>query len=252
MRYDLFVSKKLKISKNQALELIKNEALSLNLRHFKPSFNIKNYAKSLFAKDFSQEELLSLKELNLKLKTKLYVSRAALKLKAFLEEIKIEVKNKACLDIGSSTGGFVQVLLEKEVKSVLALDVGKNQLHSSLRQDPRIRVAENTDLRAFESKEKFELITCDVSFISLLNLIFYIDELASKDIILLFKPQFEVGKEAKRDKKGVLKDEKAILKARAKFEEECAKTGWVLEHCEISAIKGKEGNAEYFYHYAKK
>ncbi|EIA3452529.1 TlyA family RNA methyltransferase, partial [Campylobacter jejuni] len=158
---------------------------------------------------------------------------------------------KNCLDIGSSTGGFVQILLENQALKITALDVGSNQLHPSLRANEKIILHENTDLRAFKSEEKFELVTCDVSFISLINLLYYVDNLALKEIILLFKPQFEVGKNIKRDKKGVLKDDKAILKARMDFEKECAKLGWLLKNTQKSSIKGKEGNVEYFYYYFK-
>ncbi|EAL2582458.1 TPA: SAM-dependent methyltransferase, partial [Campylobacter jejuni] len=148
-------------------------------------------------------------------------------------------------------GGFVQILLENQALKITALDVGSNQLHPSLRVNEKIILHENTDLRAFKSEEKFELVTCDVSFISLINLLYYIDNLALKEIILLFKPQFEVGKNIKRDKKGVLKDDKAILKARMDFEKACAKLGWLLKNTQKSSIKGKEGNVEYFYYYIK-
>lgn len=252
MRFDFFVSKRLNISRNKALELVENEKVLLNGKSFKASFNVKTFLENLLKKqDLKAEEIYLSKELNLELLSEIYVSRAALKLKNFLEENCIEVNHKNCLDIGSSTGGFVQVLLENKALKITALDVGNQQLHISLRDNEKIILNENTDLRAFKSEEKFELITCDVSFISLKNLLKYIDNLALKEIILLFKPQFEVGKNAKRDKKGVLKDDKAILKARMEFEKECAKLGWLLKNTQNSCIKGKEGNVEYFYHYIK-
>lgn len=252
MRFDFFVSKRLNISRNKALELVENEKVLLNGKSFKASFNVKTFLENLLKKqDLKAEEIYLSKELNLELLSEIYVSRAALKLKNFLEENCIEVNHKNCLDIGSSTGGFVQILLENKALKITALDVGNQQLHISLRDNEKIILNENTDLRAFKSEEKFELITCDVSFISLKNLLKYIDNLALKEIILLFKPQFEVGKNAKRDKKGVLKDDKAILKARMEFEKECAKLGWLLKNTQNSCIKGKEGNVEYFYHYIK-
>lgn len=252
MRFDFFVSKRLNISRNKALELIENEKVLLNGKSFKASFDVKTFLENLLKKqDLKAEEIYLSKELNLELLSEIYVSRAALKLKNFLEENCIEVNHKNCLDIGSSTGGFVQILLENKALKITALDVGNQQLHISLRDNEKIILHENTDLRAFKSEEKFELITCDVSFISLKNLLKYIDNLALKEIILLFKPQFEVGKNAKRDKKGVLKDDKAILKARMEFEKECAKLGWLLKNTQKSCIKGKEGNVEYFYHYIK-
>lgn len=249
MRYDIFIAKRLNLSRNKALELIENEDILLNSKLFKASFDVTNLLKN---KVLNEEELLNSKELNLELLRTLYVSRAALKLKHFLKNKNINIGGKNCLDIGSSTGGFVQILLENKALKITALDVGANQLHTTLRDNDKIKLIENMDLREFKSEEKFELITCDVSFISLLNLLFYIDKLALKDIILLFKPEFEVGKEAKRDKKGVLKEEKDVQKAMKNFEKACANLGWILKHNEESKIKGKEGNVEYFYHYAKK
>ncbi|MBS4329599.1 23S rRNA (cytidine-2'-O)-methyltransferase TlyA [Campylobacter vulpis] len=236
LRYDLFVAKRLKISRNKALELIQNQKVALNGNFLKPSFVL----------DETDEEL------NLELLSEIYVSRAAIKLRDFLEKLPLQLEGLEYLDIGSSTGGFVQILLENGVKSVVALDVGKNQLHQNLRQDIRVKSLENMDLREFKSDVKFDLITCDVSFISLLNLLSYIDNLAKRDIVLLFKPQFEVGKEAKRDKKGVLKDEKSLKKARINFEKACFSYAWILEKCELSSLKGKEGNDEFFYHFRKK
>lgn len=253
MRYDFFVSKRLNISRNKALELIENEEVLLNDRYFKASFNIKNFlAKLTKIQDLSHDAIIFSKELNLELISEIYVSRAALKLKTFLKDNEIKIKGKRCLDIGCSTGGFVQILLENEALNVTALDVGAKQLHASLRNNEKIILLENMDLRSFKSEQKFDLITCDVSFISLKNLLFYIDQLALKELVLLFKPQFEVGKDAKRDKRGVLKDDKAIIKARSEFEKECTKLAWILKSTQESCIKGKEGNVEYFYYYIKK
>ncbi len=151
------------------------------------------------------------------------------------------------LDVGSSTGGFVQILLQRGAKSVTALDVGSSQLSEILRRDPRVIVRENTDIREFASKKKFDLITCDVSFISLNLILKSLASLAKSALIVLFKPQFEVGAEAKRNKKGVLKDEKAVRGARAKFERLCAELGLAALHASACKITGKEGNQEFFY-----
>ena len=151
------------------------------------------------------------------------------------------------LDVGSSTGGFVQILLQRGAKSVTALDVGSLQLSEILRRDPRVIVRENTDIREFASKKKFDLITCDVSFISLNLILKSLARLAKSALIVLFKPQFEVGTEAKRNKKGVLKDEKAVCAARAKFERLCAELGLAALHASACKITGKEGNQEFFY-----
>ncbi|MCK4440413.1 MAG: TlyA family RNA methyltransferase, partial [Sulfurovaceae bacterium] len=121
---------------------------------------------------------------------KFYVSRASKKLELFLEEYPINLKDKIALDIGSSTGGFVQILLENGVKSVTAVDVGSNQLHHSLRDNPKVEIFENTDIRDFKTNGVFDIVTCDVSFISILQIIEDIDRLSNRDMILLFKPQF--------------------------------------------------------------
>lgn len=246
MRYDDFVAKRLNISRNRALELIKNEQILLNNRFLKASFNV-----CTLSDEKTLDGLINDKSLNLKLLSQIYASRAALKLKAFLEQGGLKIAGKSCLDVGSSTGGFVQVLLENGAKSIVALDVGAGQLSDDLRRDERVRSLENTDLRAFVSEEKFELVTCDVSFISLLKLLTDLDRVARNELILLFKPQFEVGKEVKRNKKGVLKDEKSILRARRKFEKACANLGWILKNESKAHLAGKEGNFEYFYHFCK-
>ncbi len=186
-------------------------------------------------------------------KTSHYVSRSGMKLKGFFGEIKsLHVKELSCLDIGSSTGGFVEVLLEEGAKSVTAVDVGSAQLHESLRDNASILVFENTDIRAFQPAKTYDMVTCDVSFIGVAQILKDIDRLANKGIIILFKPQFEVGKEVKRTTKGVVKDASAILRAQQKFESECVSLGWNLVAKNDSLLKGKEGNAETFYYFEKR
>lgn len=182
---------------------------------------------------------------------KFYVSRASKKLELFLEEYPMDLKGKIALDIGSSTGGFVQILLENEVKSVTAVDVGSNQLHHSLRDNPKIKVFEETDIRAFKTDEIFEIVTCDVSFISILHIIDDIDRLSDRDMVLLFKPQFEVGRNVKRDSRGVVIDDKAIKIAIESFENRTSELGWKLCYSMISKLAGKSGNVEYVYHFRK-
>jgi 23S rRNA (cytidine1920-2'-O)/16S rRNA (cytidine1409-2'-O)-methyltransferase len=183
--------------------------------------------------------------------TELYVSRAAIKLKGFLPYTEWELKGLRALDIGSSTGGFTQILLENEVESVTCVDVGSDQLHPSLRSDPRVRVHENTDIRVFTADKPFDIVTCDVAFIPLELILESIDALASKYIILLFKPQFQVGREVKRDKNGVVKDDKAIGKAMIRLEDTCALMGWKCIAKEVAHISGKEGNQETCYAFIK-
>ncbi len=151
---------------------------------------------------------------------KFYVSRAARKLENFLTEHPIDFQGKKALDIGSSTGGFAQIVLENKVDVLSCVDVGKDQLHVSLRKNEKLSLYEETDIREFQSDDAFELITCDVSFISILQIIDDIDRLSQNgtDIIILYKPQFEVGKDVKRDSRGVVQDLDAIARRKEEFE----------------------------------
>ncbi|WP_457592649.1 23S rRNA (cytidine-2'-O)-methyltransferase TlyA [Hydrogenimonas sp.] len=178
-----------------------------------------------------------------------YVSRAARKLEGFLKVHPVAVEGKTCLDVGASTGGFTQILLERGASSVTALDVGTSQLDERLKAERRVISVESTDVREFTSEVPFDLVTCDVSFISLCHILDDLDRLANGVIILLFKPQFEVGREAGRDRRGVVTDEKAVAKAQRGFERACAERGWRLMAKEVSVLPGKEGNREWFYCY---
>jgi len=218
-------------SRNKAKELIKSGKIKVDGKIVtKPSFNVENCSIEVLEK--------------------VYVSRAAWKLKNYLDNYNISFKSKSVIDVGSSTGGFSEVSLEKGAKSVTCVDVGNNQLHSKLRSDKRVRVFENTDIRDFESKEKFDILVSDVSFISLLKIFDKLKTL-SDEMILLFKPQFEVGKDIKRDKRGVVLDKEAIKKARKNFEEKISEEFEIIRS-EESSIKGKEGNIEYIYHIKRK
>ena len=225
------VKSKLVESRNKAKELIKNKKIKVNGKiETKPSLNVEN----------PKIEILE----------KIYVSRAAWKLKNYLEKYNISFENKEVLDVGSSTGGFSEVALESGAKKVVCVDVGNNQLHHKIRENEKVEVYENTDIRDFNYPKKFDILVSDVSFISLLKIF---DKLAnlSDEMILLFKPQFEVGKEAKRDKRGVVIDKKAIERARENFEKYISRDFEILRS-EESSIKGKEGNIEYIYHLRRK
>lgn len=189
--------------------------------------------------------------------SKFYVSRAAKKLEEYLKEYALPIAGVRALDIGSSTGGFTQILLENGVESVNCVDVGREQLHRSLREEERVSVFEGVDIRDFQSVcsdgEGYDLIVSDVSFISLLKIIDAVDRLASTTAIitLLFKPQFEVGIEAKRDSKGVVVDSVAIEYAKQHFLEATLELGWRVLDSRKSRVSGKEGNIEYFYTFSK-
>jgi len=221
-------------SRNKAQSLIKEGLVSLNAVVIK---------KSSYKVEEGDEVTIG--------KHKSFVSRAAFKLDAFLNELRLDVSERVALDIGSSTGGFTQVLLERGVSEVSAVDVGHDQLHHSLREDKRVKVYEGCDIRKFESDKPFDLVVSDVAFISLLYILDDVDRLASRDIVLLFKPQFEVGREVKRDKNGVVIDNKAIEREMIKFEDACAMKGWRLVKKSPSSLSGKDGNLEYCYYYEK-
>jgi 23S rRNA (cytidine1920-2'-O)/16S rRNA (cytidine1409-2'-O)-methyltransferase len=159
------------------------------------------------------------------------------------------LEGQLVLDIGSSTGGFTEVALRRGAKKVVAVDVGRGQLHPKLRGDPRVELFEGTDIREFTYPERFPVILSDVSFISLLKILPAIGRLGAPGgrLLLLFKPQFEVGPEVKRDKRGVVVDSREIERARARFEGEIEKLGWKIEGVYPSPVKGKEGNQEYGY-----
>jgi len=235
MRLDTYiVNKGLCETRNKAQQLIKQGVVSVDNKVIK---------KASFDVDEKQSVTLS--------QHKQYVSRAAYKLLEFLKELELELQGKTALDIGSSTGGFTQVLLEKGVACVSCVDVGHNQLHHSLRVDERVEVFEGCDIRKFESATPFDVVVSDVAFISLLYILEDVHRLANKDIVLLFKPQFEVGREVKRDKHGVVQDKKAIAKAMQKFEDGCSLLGWHLVKKSPSKLTGKEGNLEYCYYFRK-
>ncbi len=184
---------------------------------------------------------------------KFYVSRAARKLENFLAEYSMDFSDKKALDIGSSTGGFAQIVLENGVASLDCVDVGSSQLHISLRKNEKLSLHEETDIRDFHSDETFELITCDVSFISILQIVNDINRLAKEgtDIVILYKPQFEVGKDVKRDSKGVVQDLDAIARRKEAFEAEALSLGWEEKYQSESKVTGKEGNQEYLFHFVK-
>jgi 23S rRNA (cytidine1920-2'-O)/16S rRNA (cytidine1409-2'-O)-methyltransferase len=220
-------------SRNRAKELIKNGLVLVD--------GVIQKKASLLVENPTIEIILK----------KQYVSRAGEKLKSFLEDHRLLLKDKLCLDIGSSTGGFIEVLLEKGAKRVDGVDVGRGQLHPTLKDDKRVRSFEECDIREFRSDTLYDLITCDVSFVGISYVIQEIDRFAKSDIIILFKPQFEVGREVKRDKKGVVKDSEAIILAQKRFEGLAKELNWKLIKKSSSKLKGKEGNEEIFYHFKR-
>ncbi|PZV99937.1 TlyA family RNA methyltransferase [Metamycoplasma auris] len=185
-----------------------------------------------------------------------YVSRGAYKLKEAIEKFQISPKDLVCLDIGSSTGGFVQILLENEAKKVYALDSGTNQLDYSLRTNKKVVVYEKTNLKNITSNlfsEDIELVTCDVSFISLKHVFEVCNKTFNNNtkLIVLIKPQFEASK--KYVEPGGYVDEKYHPYLKNKIIEIAKLNNFVLQKEIIrSPILGdKSKNIEYLAYFKK-
>jgi len=192
--------------------------------------------------------LVSLKDKIEVLKNLSYVSRGGIKLEYALKNFKIDVRNKVCLDIGASTGGFTDCLLQHGAKLVYAVDVGHNQLHPRLKNNPQVLSFEGVDIRNFVLPQdvKVDLICVDVSFISLTLILEVIRKFVDNngEIIILIKPQFEVGIN-KINKKGIVKNEKDIKDVLKKVLQEAQKLGLSPFGLITSPILGKNGNREY-------
>ena len=182
-----------------------------------------------------------------------YVSRAGLKLEAALENFCIEVSGRRCIDLGSSTGGFTDCLLQNGALKVMAVDVGKAQLHERLASDQRVTVLEQTDLRSIIPKEAgspFEVLTADLAFISLRtvmnNLVSFVGE--GSDMVLLVKPQFEARRAEVSKGKGIIRNPdtwvKVLLDVATSINEQDAT---ILDGM-VSPITGSGGNVEFLIH----
>lgn len=176
-----------------------------------------------------------------------WVSRAGLKLAHALDVFDVDPSGAHGLDVGASTGGFTEVLLANGAESVVAVDVGRDQLHPKLREDARINSLEATDARQLTAAQvgSPDLIVCDASFISLHKLLAVPLSLANAGakLIALFKPQFEVGR-AHVGKGGIVTDTAATERAEAAFVDWLADQGWIVQARADSPIKGGDGNAE--------
>lgn len=177
-----------------------------------------------------------------------YVSRAALKLIAGLDAGAVTVGGRTCLDVGASTGGFTQVLLERGAARVYAVDVGHGQLDARLQADPRVMALEGTnarDLSRAEVPEPIDLLVCDVSFVSVTKVLAAPLGLCGPDAdaVVLIKPQFEVGREHVGGG-GVVRDAAAIARAEADGIAFIAAHGFVHRLSVDSPIAGGDGNRE--------
>lgn len=184
-----------------------------------------------------------------------YVSRGGLKLEKAIKAFDIVLEDKVCLDIGASTGGFTDCMLQNKAKKVYAIDVGYGQLDWKLRQDSRVIVMERTNIRYVEEKDLEELgdfASIDVSFISLKLVLPVVIKLLndSGEIMALVKPQFEAGKE-KVGKKGVVKDLEVHREVAHRIIDFAKSLDLKIINFSYSPIKGPEGNIEYLLHMTK-
>lgn len=176
-----------------------------------------------------------------------YVSRAGLKLESVAKILKLDFRNKIVLDVGSSTGGFSDYVLQNGARKVIAVDVGTNQLHPKLRLNSKIELHEKTDIRNFKTKDLIDIVVIDVSFISLRDILPSVVNLISKNtqIVAMVKPQFEAGKN--NTIRGVVKNNSLRRKIMQDFEKWCKTNNLFVVNKRDSEIKGTKGNQERFY-----
>jgi len=241
MRLDKALVERLLVpSRTKAQELIKEKLVLVNGK----VINKSNYL-------VKETDVIEIKE-NDKLK---YVSRGGLKLEKAINEFKIDMTSLKVMDIGSSTGGFSDCALKHGASSIVAVDVGTNLMHESLRNDSRINLHEKTNFKEFDSKyfKNIDMAVCDVSFISLKRII---DKIASEnvkiDMVCLIKPQFECGKEIADKYKGIILNKQVhidIIKDMINYLNE---KGFYIKNLTSSPIKGGDGNIEYLTYISNK
>lgn len=192
-----------------------------------------------------------------------YVSRGAFKLKAAHEAFALDFTNKVILDIGASTGGFTDYALQNGARQIIAVDVGKGQLHYKLRDDPRVINLEGVNFKEFDSLsslrakgeaiQSIDMVVIDVSFISLLTILDRLKVLTKEassqsndlQIIALLKPQFEASREIMDKCRGVIRDDEVRDQVYQKIISKIEVLGYKIEGKIESPIKGAKGNAEY-------
>ena len=234
MRLDKeLVNRKLVPSRAKAQELIKDNLVLVNGKTInKSNFSVK------------ETDTIEIKE-NDKLK---YVSRGGLKLEKAINEFNIDMTNLKVMDIGSSTGGFSDCALKHGASHVVAVDVGTNLMHESLRNDPRIDLHEKTNFKEFDSKyfKYIDIAVCDVSFISLKRIIDKIaEEKVNIDMVCLIKPQFECGKEIADKYKGIILNKQIHIDIINDMIKYFNSLGFYVKDLTSSPIRGGDGNIEY-------
>lgn len=187
--------------------------------------------------------------------TQRYVSRGGYKLEQAIDCFPISLQDKTCMDVGSSTGGFTDCMLQNGAKKVFAIDVGTNQLAWKLRSDERVISMEKTNIRYVtpeDIKEEVDFVSIDVAFISLTKVLAQVKALMKEgaEIVCLIKPQFEAGRE-KVGKKGVVKEKSTHIEVIETVMGYASEIGFSLLGLEHSPIRGPEGNIEYLLYMRK-
>ncbi|HEY0908481.1 MAG TPA: TlyA family RNA methyltransferase [Candidatus Paceibacterota bacterium] len=242
-RLDVAVhSRGLARSRSAAVDLIKREKIKVNGKVItKGSFEV------------SSSDTLSIDA------PERFVSRAGEKLSHALDAFKIDVKGLEAVDIGSSTGGFTDCLLQRGAKKVVAIDVGNDQLVSELRNDPRVEVHEDTNVRSFKIASPVDIAVIDVSFISLTLVLpkayeFLKDGGLLKKggiVVALVKPQFEVGMETAKKHRGVITSEGEHRQVLEHVKSVAKEIGFKVANETPSPIEGEKGNKEFLLYLKK-
>ena len=240
MRLDVYLAERgMAESRTAAKCLINIGGVSVNGKFAKPS------------QEVTDADKIEINELMLPK----YVGRGALKLEGALERWSIGLDGMTCVDIGASTGGFTDCMLQHGAARVFAVDVGSRQLHERLRYDTRVISLENTDIRGFVLPPEVpfaDFIGTDVSFISLRLVLPHIYRLLGdgKTAVALIKPQFEAGRAA-LSKKGIVKSESVRKKVVEEISAFAAECGFSVLGTELSPITGGDGNTEYLLYILK-
>ena len=239
-RIDTFiVAKNGIISRAKAQTLIRNGAVYCNGKKIlKPGFWV------------SEDDIIEIKESHFIR----YVSRGGLKLEKAISEFGLDFNGKIVLDVGASTGGFTDCALQHGASIVIAVDVGTGVMDKSLANDHRVKLYEKTDIRDFPKSKlhNVDFVVCDVSFISLKNVIIAIQDIKPEmNFVFLIKPQFECGMDVARRFKGVIRDRKIHVQVICDIIEYFKTMGLSLKGISYSPICGGDGNIEYITYFCK-